>query len=242
MRLTVVFCFALSGAHSVAGMNPVAFSIQTEAFGRVGPQTAPLVVQTDLDIAPSFFSSIESDALARVGFDTGTGRAGIAVTGDASNWTIAAFARGFGDSYDHSTQGWGESRFSVTFFASAGYRVVVDGLYAAEGYSDEGGWTNTFSLALREGNSVLQLIEFNRSGHPYESEDPISFETLLTSTGEYTLEMISRGGGGASPGPGVGYSSGRSTTNLSIAIVPAPLTAAPLTMGGLLALRRRRRA
>jgi hypothetical protein len=236
-----VFFFALSGAHSVAGMNPVAFSIQTEAFGRVGPQATPLVVQTDLDTAATFFSSIESVALAQVGLDRGVGRAAIDVTGDASAWNIHMFASGTGDSFDHSTQGWGEALFSAQFNATAGQQVLIDGLLSVNGFADEAGWTNVFSLRLSRGSEVLESLVIDRSGPPYyEDEVSISIETLLDSAGEYTLDLRSFARGSAFAGPGVADSSGRQTVDLAVRIIPAPLTAAPLAYGALFAARRRR--
>ncbi|MGP1309503.1 MAG: hypothetical protein ACTS27_04820 [Phycisphaerales bacterium] len=229
------------GAHSLAGINPVAFSLQTEAFGRVGPEAAPLDVQTDLDVAASFFSSIESNALAQVGLDRGLGGASIAVTGDATTWTIQTFARGVGDSFDHSTQGWGEALFSASFVAAAGQQVLINGLVAFNGFADQSGWTNVFSLTLSRGSDVLEHLVIDRSGPPYYEDDvTVALDTFLDSAGEYTLDIRSFARGTAFAGPGVRDSSGRHTADLTVSIIPAPVTAAPLILGAAFATRRRR--
>ncbi len=228
---------------ALAGSAPgfvSAWETYTRAFARAGTASNPHQVVEDIDPFPSFFGSANSTAFAQrldgsVPVDLADADASLTVSGAGGAWTLDSILAADGFGFESEANARAEFSFSATFGLAQGENFVYAGSVMEMSTTDEPGIGQVTARIYRN-DMLLNTFSYEEFDGPFQ-------HMVEEATGaEYRLEFFgeARGGGSGAGGGSIPSLNMTLTTHIEIAIIPAPVSAAPLAIGGLLVARRRR--
>ncbi len=244
-RSVTLLASIVLAAPAIAGSAPgfvTSWETYTRAWARAGSSNNPVQVVEDLDPFSSFFGTTTSAARAEHidpddGLvDLGQADSMLSIAGSGRSWTLDANLSGRGFGYHTGALALAEFGFSASFDLGQGESLMYGGdVQRLNTDQDDYGIGRVRARIYRDDVLVgsfhydfhtgpfQQMVE-EVSGATYRLE----FEGLATGGGQGT-------GGGSSPMYNTVISA-----HMDIAIIPAPITAAPLALAGVFAARRRR--
>lgn len=236
-RSIALFASVALAAPALAGSAPgfvSSYDISTSTFARIRTSN----VNSDTDNAASFFGSISSSSFVQdiqEGDVEGgaSGDASLAVSGTSRLWNLQSVLDTNAYGLNYESQSDADFFFTVNMDLSAGQSIEIDGMVDDEyDGSDKSLGYGYLTINIFRDNTLVFTDEFHQGAVDV-------FEGVLSGA-SYRLEIIGRSDSGAYAGPGGWSSSDVFMTDLSIAIVPAPASLAPLAFAGVFAARRRR--
>lgn len=245
MRHPIIALASLAiAAPALAGSAPgfvTDFDISTRAFAQTGTISNPTDTVNDIDVLPGFFGAVNSSARAEYFddgdlVDVGNAAADLTVAGSAREWSIDAVLDTDAGALFFGSRGRGYFSFSATFAMNAGESLHYAGtLFDDYGGSDKSWGFGELDVAVYRDDVLIH--SYNH--HSFDMPD-FEYDAFEDTGAVYRLEFLGESRSGSYAGPGGWDSYDIFTVGIDVAIVPAPMSAAPLGFGAVLVARRRR--